>query len=241
MTFSWDLPVAEKLAEEWKSAGPVKMGGPATGQRSGDFTPGLYLKRGYVITSRGCPNRCWFCSVWKREGDGVRELPIQDGHNVQDDNLLACSDSHVRKVFAMLRRQECAVQLSGGLEAARLQDWHVDELLTLSLQYAYFAYDTPNDLEPLREAAKKLRDAGLIHSGKTICRCYVLAGYPKDSYGAADRRMYEVLSLGFIPFVMLFRDELGRVKDGWRIFRKRWHLVPSIIRGIRDDLLSKGS
>ena len=39
----------------------------------GDFVPGRYLAPGYVITSRGCPNRCWFCSVWRREG-ALREF-----------------------------------------------------------------------------------------------------------------------------------------------------------------------
>ena len=49
----------------------------------------MYMKPGYVITSRGCPNRCWFCAVPKREGYQLRELPVTDGWIVADDNLLA--------------------------------------------------------------------------------------------------------------------------------------------------------
>lgn len=68
MPFTYDLPKAEQLATEWSKIGvPVKMGGPAYNTPGGDFVPGLYLKKGYVITSRSCPNRCWFCSVSKRE------------------------------------------------------------------------------------------------------------------------------------------------------------------------------
>ena len=103
VAFTWDLPEAEKLAKQWAAVAPVRIGGPATGEPGGGFEPGRYLKPGYIITSRGCPNRCWFCSVWKREGD-VRELPIRDGWNVLDDNLLACSDTHIKRVFAMLHR-----------------------------------------------------------------------------------------------------------------------------------------
>ncbi len=66
VTFSWDLQEAERLEKEWRYVAPVTIGGPATGQRGEGFTPGQYLKEGYVITSRGCNNRCWFCSVWKR-------------------------------------------------------------------------------------------------------------------------------------------------------------------------------
>jgi len=68
VAFTWDIPAAEKLYKEWERFAPVEVGGPALNQRREDFTLGLFLKEGYVITSRGCPNRCWFCSVWRREG-----------------------------------------------------------------------------------------------------------------------------------------------------------------------------
>ena len=87
VAFTWDIKYAEWLANQWKIVAPVKMGGPAFNERGGDFTPGMYMKKGYVITSRGCNNKCWFCSVPKREG-GLRELPITDGWIVTDDNLL---------------------------------------------------------------------------------------------------------------------------------------------------------
>ena len=85
VAFTWDIPRAERLAKTWEKMAPVKLGGPALGAAGEDFTPGMYLKPGYVITSRGCPNRCWFCSVPKREGS-LRELPITEGNNVLDDN-----------------------------------------------------------------------------------------------------------------------------------------------------------
>lgn len=104
VAFSYDVPRAEKLQKEWAKFGiPVKMDGPAFGEASGDFVPGMYLKQGYVITSRGCNNKCWFCSAWKREGR-LKELPITDGWNILDDNLLACSDEHIHGVFEMLDR-----------------------------------------------------------------------------------------------------------------------------------------
>ena len=94
VTFSWDVPRAEQLAKSWEKIAPVKIGGPAMGMAGQEFVSGRYLKQGYVITSRGCPNRCWFCSVWRREGLKLRELQVTDGWNVLDDNLLACSDEH---------------------------------------------------------------------------------------------------------------------------------------------------
>ena len=90
-TFTWDLQESERLAEAWSRYGNVKIGGPATGMRGETFTPGMYLKHGYTITSRDCHNNCWFCSVPKREGT-LRELPITDGWNLLNDNILACSE-----------------------------------------------------------------------------------------------------------------------------------------------------
>ena len=67
VTFSWDIPKAEDLYYQWEMLGvPVEVGGPAFGDRmSESFTPGMYLREGMVITSRGCPKDCWFCDVGK--------------------------------------------------------------------------------------------------------------------------------------------------------------------------------
>lgn len=220
VTFSWDLPSAERLAREWGRVAPVKIGGPATGMRGEDFTPGMYLKPGYVITSRGCPNHCWFCSVPKREG-GIRELPIAEGWNVLDDNLLACSEAHIRAVFAMLKRQDRRAEFTGGLEAARLTDWHVDLLADLKPKQMFFAYDTPDDLGPLRVAGFKLLHAGFTTASHAL-RCYVLVGYPNDTIDKAAGRMADAIGGGFTPMAMLWRDEGGKTEPQWRRFQRLW-------------------
>ena len=97
VAFTWDKPRAEALAEDWRHVAPVTVGGVAYGDPGADFVPGKYIKHGYTFTSRGCPRRCWFCSVWKRDPE-PRLLPIQDGWNILDDNLLACPEDHVRAV-----------------------------------------------------------------------------------------------------------------------------------------------
>jgi len=102
VTFTYDIEKAEKLAKSWNHVAPVKLGGPAFNDHGDIFVPGKYLKNGYVITSRGCPNNCWFCDVHEREGN-IRELPITEGYNLLDSNILACSIEHIRKVFKMLK------------------------------------------------------------------------------------------------------------------------------------------
>ena len=227
VTFTWDLSFAEKLAEAWKPVAPVRIGGPATGERGEAFEPGRYVRQGYTVTSRGCPNRCWFCSVWKREGNEVRELPICDGWNVLDDNLLACSDQHVRDVFAMLARQPESPQFTGGLEAKLLRQWHAEALRTLHPKQIFFAYDTPDDLEPLRTAGAMLLRAGFTAASHSL-RCYVLCGWPKDTTEAAALRMREAMDAGFTPMAMAWRREDGKRSPEWVRFQREW-ARPAII------------
>jgi hypothetical protein len=235
VAFSWDVELAERMAEVWQSwadGRTVKIGGPATGEAGDGFEPGVYIRQGYTITSRGCPNRCWFCGVWKREGATVRELPIRDGWNVLDDNLLACSEDHVRAVFAMLKRQERRAEFTGGLEAARLKPWHVDLLRDLKPKQVFFAYDTPDDLEPLRQAGRMLLNAGFTTTSHQL-RAYVLIGYPRDTFDAAERRLTETVDAGFMPMAMLYRNERGETSADWRAFQRQW-ARPAIIAGRRS-------
>ncbi|MBQ9527244.1 MAG: hypothetical protein IJR68_06505 [Fretibacterium sp.] len=230
VTFTWDLPEAERLADAWSRFGPVKIGGPATGMRGENFVPGVYLKHGYVITSRGCPNHCWFCSVPKREGT-LRELPITEGWNVLDDNLLACSEEHIRAVFAMLKRQKHRAEFTGGMEAKRLKPWHIELFKELRPKQIFFACDTPDDLPPLEEAARMFREAE--YGNRNILRCYVLVGWAQDTITAATKRLETVKGLGFCPMAMLYRDQKGATTAEWRKLQRSWARPASIYAKVR--------
>lgn len=229
VTFTWDIPLAEWLAGQWSAVAPVKVGGPAYNEPGGEFVPGMYMKKGYVITSRGCPNRCWFCAVPKREGGQMRELPVTDGWIVTDDNLLACSAGHIDEVFAMLSRQPHRPQFVGGLEAALMTPTMASRLRSLHPDSLYFAYDTPNDLEPLVAAGKMLLDAGFTKASNDL-RCYVLIGYKGDTFEKAQARMGEAWRAGFMPFAMLYRDQKGDYDKTWRRFQREWanHTIVSV-------------
>lgn len=124
VTFTWDIPWAEWAAKQWGAVAPVKVGGPAYNEPGGEFVPGMYMKKGYVITSRGCPNRCWFCTVPKREGGKLRELPVTDGWIVTDDNLLACSPEHIDEVFVMLAPAAAPPAIHGRAGGCAADPWY---------------------------------------------------------------------------------------------------------------------
>jgi len=233
VTFTYDMDKAERLAESWVKTGlPVKLGGPAFNLPGGDFAPGLYLRRGYVLTSRGCHNSCWFCAVPAREGS-LRELPITDGHNILDDNFLACSDNHIRAVFDMLKRQPEKPVFTGGLEAKLLLPWHVELLREVKTRRMYFAYDTADDYEPLIHAGKLLRDSGITKASHTA-KCYVLIGYPGDTFAKAEKRLREAWAAGFFPFAMLYRDDKGETLLEWRQFQRLWARPQIVARQLQN-------
>ena len=234
-TFTWDLPLAERLVKAWSCVAPVRIGGPATGEAGGEFVPGRYVKNGYVITSRGCNNKCWFCRVPAVEGD-IRTIRINDGWNLLDDNLLQCPDSHIREVFDMLKRNKSQgpVQFTGGLEAKRLEPWHVELLRDLKPKQLFFANDTPDDLEPLQRAGRMLLDAGFTTASHAL-RAYVLCGWPKDTIEAAAIRMQETISAGFLPMAMLYRDNSGRRDPVWQKWGRQW-ARPSIAASKAEKL-----
>ena len=232
VAFTYDIPRAEALAYQWEQAGvPVRVGGPAYGDPGGEFIPGLYLRKGYTITSRGCNNHCWFCMAARREGP-LRELEIKEGWDILDNNLLQCSPEHIRAVFAMLERQAKCPLFTGGLEARLLRPWHVDLLRSVRATRMYFAYDTPEDYEPLVAAGRLLRQGG-ISAASHRAACYVLIGYPGDTMEAAKGRLTDTWRAGFLPYAMLYRDDTGNTDGAWRKFQTSWIRPVSIVAQMR--------
>lgn len=227
-TFTYDREKAEDLAYQWEAVGvPVRLGGPAYDDPAdGEFVPGRYIKKGYVITSRGCNNKCWFCLAPRREGK-LRELEIKDGWDVLDNNLLQCSEEHIRDVFEMLKHQPVRPKFTGGLEAKLLKSWHCDMLRESGAQRIYFAYDTPDDYEPLVMAGKMLRTAG-ITARSHVSACYNLIGYQGDTFNKAQERLEHTIEAGFMPYAMLYRDEKGQIDREWARFQREW-LRPTIV------------
>jgi hypothetical protein len=218
VTFTWDIAEGKRLQKEWANYySDVQLGGPAFGDPGGEFTPGMFLKEGVTITSRGCSNKCPFCFVPEREGE-IRELNIKDGWIIQDNNLLACSISHQDNVFEMLRKQKKAIDFNGGLEARRFTDWHRQQLDTLKIHHLWFASDLPGSEIWLEEVGNLLS-----HYPYWKKRCYVLIGYKKETVLQAEKRLNRIYELGFLPFAMLHQEIQKRswTKE-WDALQRKW-------------------
>lgn len=214
--FTWDKPKAEYLAECWKFIGSkVKLGGPAYDDPGDEFIPGMYVRKGITYTSRGCPNNCKFCFVPKREGK-IRELPISEGNEIQDNNFLACSKGHRQKVYDMLRAQK-EIRFLGGLEAGRLTDWDIEEMRKLRIKELWVACDSKGAVKRTTKVIGKLSQAGF---SQNHIRCYVLIG---DDMTENEARLRAVYEAGALPFAQLYQPEkLLEYSKAWKQFARTW-------------------
>lgn len=217
VTFRWDIRLAEKMAQSWRDFYKnVQIGGPAYGDAGGEFTPGLFLREGCTITSRGCVKECGWCV---ERFNPLRELQIKPGWIVQDSNLLACSESHIRSVFEMLRGQRRNIFFNGGLDKHFLKDWHRELFDSIPIGELWFACDVTKDIPWLERAAKILDGIPLRKR-----RCYTMIGYDDESLASAEKRIEKVFDLGFMPYCQLYQpdDHVKVYPQDWRAVRRKW-------------------
>lgn len=231
VSFTWHKREADRIAASWRDFyDDVKIGGPAYGDPGGEFTPGRFLKLGCTITSRGCPKKCGWCVVPKHEGE-LRELQIKPGWIIQDNNLLACSERHLRAVFDMLRTQKRGACFNGGLDKHYLQPWHRELFDSIAIDELWFACDQMKDLPWLEKAARILEGISIEKR-----RCYTMIGYDGESLSDAVRRIEAVYALGFLPFCQLYQPDETKVYPlEWRETHYKWSRPAAYRSKPKDD------
>lgn len=193
-TFSYDLDRAYQMLEDYKMFDqPVKLGGAYFGSR-GAFIPGRYVAKGITITSRGCNNSCWFCAVPKKEGM-IQCINIEDGHIIQDNNILQCPEKHLDAVFQMLKDQKRNIFFKGGLQPSLITQDVVDRLKSVPIGEVWLSLDKKSDIPHFQKAARLLH---WIPENKR--RVYILTDQ-KHPWG---ERYHVALKAGFTPFVATF-------------------------------------
>lgn len=229
VAFTWDIERANWLKKQWEFVAPVKIGGFAINGEGNGFIPGMYLRKGITITSRGCPNRCPWCFINKP----LEEIdPISEGNIIQDNNILACSKEHINKVFQMLSRQHF-IRFLGGLEAKYIKYDIVERFRSLRIKELWLSYDHDGAIYDLVKASYLLRK----YFKRYKLRCYVLIGFRQDTIEKAEQRLVKAWELGFLPFAMLYRNKQGdypKPEKEWRQFQRTWTRPAAIATRIKE-------
>jgi hypothetical protein len=227
VTFTWDIEKAKELKKQWKVyCKNVKVGGPAFTKDTIAylFTPGMYLKKGITITSRGCNNNCSFCLVKGR----LKEINIEEGNILQDNNFLQCSQYHRSKVYEMLKTQK-SIEFKGGLQSDLLTDWDIEQMRGLKIKELWFSCDHKNNINNLKKAIQKCKK----YFNRSKLRCYVLIG---DDLEENENRLKEVYNIGCLPFAQLYQSQNNLIEypKTWKDFARKWSR-PAIYKSLMEN------
>lgn len=126
--------------------------------------PKIDDRTAYGFLTRGCPNRCKWCVVPRKEGGikpymDVEEIAV-DGRNelyLMDNNILACDYGleQIEKIIRMNegRKKKIKVDFNQGLDARLVTDEIAKMLSRLKwIKRIRFGYDTPKQIEECERA-----------------------------------------------------------------------------------------
>lgn len=169
--------------------------------------PGMNYSVGFL--TRGCPNKCPWCFVWRKEGNIHPVADIEDfcRHKevvLMDNNVLA--HEHGIKQIEKIAKMGIKVDFNQGLDA-RLIDDSVARLLSKVkwLKPIRLACDTSSQMKYVHKAVELLR---WYNARPTAYSCYVLVRPGKVD--DAIKRVKFLKGIGVDPFVQPYQPSKGR-------------------------------
>ena len=105
-------------------------------------------KKSYGFTTRGCPNKCKFCIVDKKEGNIRPYMEIKEFHNpkhknivLMDNNILALKD-WFRKNMEYVKDHNLKVDFNQGLDIRKIDADIIEILKGINFKELRFAWDS---------------------------------------------------------------------------------------------------
>lgn len=194
----------------------------------------------YTFTSRGCPNKCSYCAVWRIEPQTWLNprwrdhiLPSKPCAMISDNNLSSTPDDHLFSVLDYLTATGKKVVFDNGFDAKHITDSMAARLSRLKYTRTgmRLAFDRIDEDEVFHRAVEKLIAAGVP---RTEIMVYALFNF-KDMPREALYRLGEIHKLGVRPYPTMYtplnqheaRREKHFVGRYWtwplvRVFRTYW-------------------
>jgi hypothetical protein len=165
-------------------------------------------KQAYGFLTRGCPRKCSFCIVSKKEGcksykvanlnefwKGQKEIKLLD------PNLLASKNSS--ELLQQLINSKSYVDFTQGVDARLLNDENIDLLKRVKTKVIHFAWDDVKEKESKIILSNLKLFKEKTEMGYRKLKVYVLTNYgtthEEDLY-----RVYKLKEMGYDPYIMIF-------------------------------------
>ena len=156
----------EKIREEFNDSIEIKAGvDPTLDDIMPDYSLFPKWDTSLIISSRGCPRKCSFCSVQKLEPQQTflksishLVLPWHKKIMFWDNNILA--SPYCLDIFHELATYRKQVDFNQGLDARLLSPPLVEAMTNISISYVRLSYDTPLMHKPIDEAISLLHAYG---------------------------------------------------------------------------------
>ncbi len=171
-----------------------------------DYSLYTDFRAAYGFLTRGCPNRCPWCVVPRKEGAirphaELSEFIADRKQAILLDNNVLASDFGLSQIEEIVR-QGIRVDFNQGLDARIIaKNPDIARLLARVkwIQYIRMAYDHAANEEPVMHAIENLKAAGVKPYRMWF---YVLVKDVPD----AMRRVEQLRAAGAIPFAQPYRD-----------------------------------
>lgn len=238
--FTYDIPNLIKQVNMVKHTGAeIEIGGPAATampdyieSQAGvkpviglderfEHVPGRYQA---TFSSRGCPRNCPFCLVPRLEGRRIVEydsFPIPVGKNpyLCDNNILATSWSHQRLVVEKLKHVR-NIDLNSGFDCrifCKDPEKYWGLYRELHMEMWRFAYDVPEEKEPVERCVKFLRGKGVDYRHISV---FCLVGFPRQTFDQCLQKLKFLVKIECSPYPMRFKPLESLTKEynppGWQ-------------------------
>lgn len=172
-----------------------------------DLYPELTKGKAFGYLTRGCPNKCCFCCVWKKEGLVTHKVAdLSEWWNGQkeiillDPNILACRQ-HL-ELLEQLAQSGASVDFTQGLDARFINEKNLEILKRIKIKTMHFAFDFMRNERRIVKGLKLAKEVLKINDRKAIC--YMLTNFDTsikdDCY-----RVKLIQSAGYAPDVRIYR------------------------------------
>jgi len=201
----------------------------------------------YIFTSRGCPNKCAYCTVWRIEKDrwvnpSWKEMIDLSKPNIMisDNNLSAVSMEHLKEIIDFTVENKKKILFDNGFDCKHITEDMAKELSRLKFIRSgmRLAFDRIEEDGIFQKAVMMLKNAGIPKSSMMAYVLFNFTDHPQDAYYRA-RSCYD---LGIRPYPQYYRplNTLDKKKifigKHWtlklgRTFRHYW-----LMRGIHSKM-----